>query len=187
MLKKIEKTGLFPEAVAQKRRWWKSDKYTFFSPLPFSSLLPVCVLLLFSSPQGVFWEVLEQFFFSHTEKHDMHLTWNALFKVRKEYADHDTTHNIHRRECILKSNLLNDDSSQPHLVVKFLIVMSLEDSLTIFVTLRIESRDKLQSFFFGGGWEGKVYGGRKSGDILIGNFSQLCIHVKLRHKKAGVT
>ena len=35
---------------------------------------------------------------------------------------------------IIKSNLLNDDSSGPHFVVKFLVVMSLEESLTIVVT-----------------------------------------------------
>ena len=49
----------------------RKDKHTFFSPLPFSSLLLAYVLLQFSSPQGVFWEVIEQFFFSHTEKHGM--------------------------------------------------------------------------------------------------------------------
>ena len=68
--------------------------------------------------------------------------------ARKICADHDMTNDIkiakvvksHRdckdcKDCIIiKSNLLNDDSSGPHFVVKFLVVMSLEESLTIVVT-----------------------------------------------------
>ena len=54
---------------------------------------------------------------------------------------------------------MNDDSGRPHFVVKFHVVMSLEQSLTIFVThfvkyLRLVSRGK-QSFFWGGGWGGR--------------------------------
>ena len=44
------------------------------------------------------------------------------------------TNDMSRKECTIKSNLLNDDSSRPHFVVKFLVVMSLEGSLTVFVT-----------------------------------------------------
>lgn len=40
-------------------------------------------------------------------------------------------------------------------MVKFFIVMSLEDSLTIFVTLGIERRDKRKSFFLEGGGKGR--------------------------------
>ena len=60
------------------------------------------------------------------------------------------------KDCIIiKSNLLNDDSSGPHFVVKFVVVMSLEESLTIVVThfkkiFRISKSGQTKCFFFGG-------------------------------------
>ena len=57
------------------------------------------------------------------------------------------------KDCIIiKSNLLNDDSSGPHFVVKFVVVMSLEESLTIVVThfkkiFRISKSGQTKFFF----------------------------------------